>query len=288
MMRFHHWALATAALSTALLGGDSRAATIRDLGVSPLGFQVAIGAATAEAYKSVAGMGLDMEAVRDPNTRPPTYRAGKKAWSQVKLVQVVGSLTSNTFDTDLGRDVTKIAFEPTTIDVILTANADPKLPPRSIPGPSKIGKVTFTLTSSASVADWGRAFVAGTATARDITINLRSVRGEVQRTMILKRALLVSYACDGAAAQIVVQPDALQTSGAANKVLIDWVQAGLDGSTNGRRDAKVTWNGTTTRGTTTLKSAFPVEIAWGTLDGTSAAQLVDTVTIQPDSIDPLP
>lgn len=285
----HAWVVA-AVLSTFVLPGDGRAASGRDLPPSVLAWQVSIGGGPAEAYRSVTGIGVDVDVVRDPNTRPPSYRPGRKTWSPIRLVQPVGNVLVNGFDTDLARDAIKITFEPTVADTILTANADPKLPARPIPGATKIGKTTFTTTSSTFVVEWGRALAAGTATPRDITINVKNPAGAVQRTMVLKRSIITSYACDGAAAQVVVQPETMSIAGPANKALMDWVQAGLDGA-NGRRDARLSWVHPSTHvvlAGTTVKNAFVTEVAWGTLDGASTSPLVDTVTIQPESLDALP
>ena len=290
-----HAAITVLSISAALVADHSRAASLRDAPATNYSWQVGVGPAPAEAYKSVSGMGLDVEPVRDPNTRPPTYRAGKKTWAPVRFVQAMGdpggrAVMSNRFDTDLGSDVVKIVFEPTTTDVIATAPADAKLPSRPIPGPTKVGKVTFTFASSASIAEWSRSLATGTAPVKEITINSRSALGVVVRTMVLKHALLTSYACDGQQAMAVVQPDAVTVSGPANKVLADWIQASVDG-TKPRRDVKVTWGNPLTHvaiGSTTLKGAFITEVAWATLDAQSTLTLNDTVTVQPDSVDPLP
>lgn len=283
----HAWVVA-AVLSTFVLPGDGRAA-INDLPPRNVSWQVSIAGGPAEPYNSVTGFGVDVEVVRDPNTRPPSYRPGKKTWSTIRMVQPVANVHSNGFDTDLARDTTRIVFEPTVTDTILTANADPKLPARPIPGPTKIGKATFTTASSTYVAEWGRALVAGTATPRDITINVKNTAGALQRTMLLKRSIITSYACDGGAARVVVQPETMSVTGPANRALMDWVQAGMDG-TNSRREVRVSTINSATRVMvgSTLKNAFLTEVAWAPLDGGSDVVLVDTVTVQPESVDPLP
>jgi len=275
---FRSLAFVTIAL---VLASDGRAAGPREMYVVS-GASVSLGSTPAESWKGVSPPGVDFE-ITTGAARPTI---GKKRLVPVAFKRAVpGTRFANAFDTDLGVEVAKIAFDPIVIESAPATELNGFTTLR--PGSVKPGSVTFTTARPApAIREWMRGVLAGTSAARDVTVNVKSATGGVVRTIVLKRSLPMAYSGDPSAMQLVVRPEMIEVRGPASAAWIEWYRASLPGSAT-RRDIRILYSSAPTT-PVLLKNAFLTEIRLGNLDGATEQQLDEIFVVQPDLVEPMP